>query len=317
MKSIRIFFATDIHGSSICFKKFINAAKFYKSDVIIMGGDITGKFVIPIINMGRHYEFTYLGNNYIVTNKDELNRHINRIKESGFYTVILSQEEWIKVKEDEKKLKSIFREVIIDSLYEWLKYAEEKLKESNILCFIQPGNDDDYIVDEILDESDVIINPNEKIVEIGQGIEMISLGYSNITPWRCPRDIPEEELHKKITSLVDQVNNPDKLIFNIHVPPYGTGIDEAPELDENMRPRMGPGGIIMTQPVGSKSVREAILRHQPLLGLHGHIHEARGFSKLGKTLCLNPGSEYLEGILRGVLIQIKGNKIRDYIFTSG
>ena len=103
----------------------------------------------------------------------------------------------------------------------------------------------------------------------------------------------------------------------MHVPPYDSGIDSAPELDENMRPKLGPGGQVMITPVGSTAVRKAIESYQPMLSLHGHVHEARGFVKIGKTLCLNPGSEYLEGILRGVLIQIDKGKVRDFIFTSG
>ena len=37
----KLFFATDVHGSEICWKKFISAGKFYEADVIILGGDIT------------------------------------------------------------------------------------------------------------------------------------------------------------------------------------------------------------------------------------------------------------------------------------
>ncbi len=317
MSRIRIFFATDIHGSTLCFKKFINSAKFYKADIIIMGGDITGKFIIPIIKKNNYYEYTYLGTNYKFTDNDELNKHIKRIREGGYYTAILDEDEWIEAQNNKDKLNNIFEKVIGETLSEWINYADNKLRKSNVKCFIQPGNDDDYIVDKILEEAETIINPNEKVVEVGENLQMVSLGYSNITPWRCPRDITEEELNKKIETLMKNVNEGADIIFNIHVPPYGTGIDEAPELDENMRPKMGPGGVIITKPVGSISVREAILKHQPILGLHGHIHEARGFAKLGRTLCLNPGSEYQEGILRGVLIQLKDNRIRDYLFTSG
>jgi len=139
---------------------------------------------------------------------------------------------------------------------------------------------------------------------------MLSLGYSNITPWRCPRDISEEEIEEKITRLMGNVDRDSQLIYCIHVPPYDSGIDSAPELDENMKPKVGPGGQLMVMPVGSKAVRRSIEVYQPLLSLHGHIHEARGFSKIGKTMCFNPGSEYHEGILRGVLIQIENNRSR-------
>lgn len=170
-----------------------------------------------------------------------------------------------------------------------------------------------------LQKSEYIINPDEKIVTVADSLEMLSLGYSNMTSWKCPRDIEEEELAKKIDTLVAEISNMGTAIFNIHVPPYGTTIDEASELDENMRPKLAPGGEIMKRPVGSTAVRSAIEKHQPMLGLHGHVHESKGFAKIGRTLCVNPGSEYTEGILRGVLMQIdlKKGKIGDFLFTSG
>jgi len=148
---------------------------------------------------------------------------------------------------------------------------------------------------------------------------MLSLGYSNMTPWRCARDIEEDELAKKINDLARKISDMNMAIFNIHVPPHGTPIDEAPELDENLRPKLAPGGEVMKRPVGSTAVRSAIEKYQPMLGLHGHVHESRGFVKIGRTLCVNPGSEYTEGILRGVLIQIdlKKKKVGDFLFTSG
>ncbi|MEM2816597.1 MAG: metallophosphoesterase, partial [Candidatus Bathyarchaeia archaeon] len=139
----------------------------------------------------------------------------------------------------------------------------------------------------------------------------------NITPWKCPRDIPDDELYRKIDQLASAIKKPDKAIFNIHTPPYDSGIDLAPELDANMRPKLEPGGRVKMAPVGSKAVKDAIIKHQPLLGLHGHIHESKGFAKIGRTLCLNPGSEYQEGILRGALIQLSDGKIKDFLFVAG
>jgi len=192
-----------------------------------------------------------------------------------------------------------------------------KLKSTNVKCYITPGNDDDLSIDPILNGSDYVVNPDRRFVNIVKDIGMISLGNSNMTPWRCPRDITEEELFQKIDKLVVESKNIEKSIFNIHVPPYNTGIDSAPELDENLRPKLEPGGEVKMMPAGSTAVREEVLKHQPLLGLHGHIHESKGFIKLGTTLCVNPGSEYQEGILRGFLADISDGKIKDFMFTAG
>lgn len=317
MAKLRLFFSTDIHGSDICFRKFINSAEFYKAQVIILGGDITGKALIPIFRKGSRYEAMLWGKKHELNNEDKLRAFNRRIRNSGYYTYITNEEEWRELVNKPKEMEKIFNEIIRTSVREWIEYADRKLRNKRVMCLIQPGNDDSYIIDDILNSSSTIVNPNERVLELSSSLKVLSLGYSNITPWKCPRDIPEEELKEKIEKLMQNVDSSDTLIFNIHVPPFGTGIDEAPELDENMRPKIGPGGVILTKPVGSIAVREAILKYQPLLGLHGHIHEAKGFGKLGRTLCINPGSEYQEGILRGVLIQLSGNKIRDFIFTSG
>ena len=314
---LRIFFASDIHGSEICFKKFINAAEFYKAQAIILGGDITGKFIIPIFDLGGRYQAKFANEEYRLDNENELERFMQKVRDSGYYPYLTTREEWEDMVQDKSKMDELFTNLMKESVERWIKFAESKLEGKDVKCYIMPGNDDSYTIDEVLNSSETIINPNEKVVELAEGYQMISLGYSNITPWKCPRDLPEEELEKKIEELMNYVSSESHLIFNIHVPPYDSGIDSAPELDENMRPKLGPGGQIMVAPAGSKAVRKAIEKYQPLLSLHGHIHEAKGFARIGRTLCLNPGSEYQEGILRGVLVQLDKGKVKDFIFTSG
>jgi Icc-related predicted phosphoesterase len=314
---IRIFFASDIHGSDVCFKKFLNSAEFYKCDVAIIGGDITGKFIVPVYDLGNHYMCKIGGKEEILTNKEQLEKILQKIRDSGSYPYITTKEHWEAIIQDTSKMEQLFDELIKESIKRWIEYAEVKLKGKKAKYFIIPGNDDSYSIDSILYSSTVIINPNEKIVQLSDKFQMLSLGYSNITPWRCPRDISEEEIEEKINRLMENVNRDSQLIYNIHVPPYNSGIDLAPELDKDMKPKIGPGGQLMVIPVGSKAVRRSIEIYQPLIGLHGHVHEAKGFSKIGKTICFNPGSEYHNGILRGVLIQIENNKVKDFIFTSG
>ncbi|MEM1972817.1 MAG: metallophosphoesterase [Nitrososphaerota archaeon] len=314
---LRIFYASDIHGSDLCFKKFINAVDTYKCDVIMLGGDITGKYIVPIFNRGNYYEFKLGNENYSISSRDELEKYIYRIKASGSYPFITSKEEWQNLISEKEKMDEIFNNIVIESIKEWIEFAERKLAGKNVKCLVMPGNDDSYAIDPILDASAIVINPNEKVIDLADRLEVISLGYSNVTPWMCPRDIPEEEIESKMASLVSKVDADAEVIYNIHVPPFDSGIDYAPELDDNMRPKVGPGGQLLMAPVGSRAVRKYIESYQPLLGLHGHVHEGRGFSRIGRTLCFNPGSEYHDGILRGVLIQLDKNKVKDYIFTAG
>lgn len=317
MPKLRIFFSTDIHGSERCFIKFINAAKFYKANVLIMGGDITGKVIVPIIQQGANSFLAYfLSEKYSMESLRKVEELEERIRMVGFYPYRTNPSEWEEISADQLKFDALFTRLEIESLRKWIKMAEERLKSEEVKVFICPGNDDRVEVDEVLDESDYIVNPDGKVVDVN-GYPMIGIGNSNITPWNCPRDVPEDIIAGKIEKLASKISNISDAIFCIHIPPYGSGLDVAPRLDSNLKPVLGAGGKPVMISVGSISVTKAIQKYQPLLGLHGHIHESRGIVKIGRTICFNPGSEYSEGILRGVLLDIEKGKVKDYLLTSG
>ena len=107
-------------------------------------------------------------------------------------------------------------------------------------------------------------------------------------------------------------------VWNLHMPPHATGIDAAPELDEGLRVQYDSGGEPRMRPVGSVSVRRLVEARQPALALHGHIHEGRGRYKLGRTVGINPGSQYQDGVLMGVLVRVSPTSgVRDVTFTAG
>jgi len=306
-----------VHGSDVCFKKFINAASFYDVDVLILGGDITGKMIVPIIEQPNgSFEANFLGKQVILNNEEEIKQLEQKIRNAGFYPYRTNPQEVTKLKEDEKMLNELFSRLMMESVKKWIEFAESKLQKLKVKCFIMPGNDDQFIIDQILNSSKIIVNPEGKALHLDEHHEMISTGYANITPWRCPRDVSEEELAKKINNMISQVDNIKNCIFNFHCPPYGTTLDLAPKLDENLKPIVSGGGFIMEH-VGSKAIRKAIEEYQPLLGLHGHIHESRGIDNIGRTICLNAGSEYIEGLLRGIIIILSDGKIKSYYPVSG
>src|SRR5207237_3500146 len=98
--------------------------------------------------------------------------------------------------------------------------------------------------------------------------------------------------------------------------PYGTELDEAPAIDSEFRVQH-TGGQAQLASVGSTAVRDFVLERQPLLGLHGHVHESRGAVVLGRTLCLNPGSEYSEGVLAGALVTLADGRVASHQFVTG
>jgi len=292
--------------------------KTYRADLVIVGGDITGKAMIPVISKGDGtFEAYFLGEKVSVSSQERLNSLKERIRAIGFYPYVTDEKGAQELRDNPKAVEMVFEELVKESLKSWVEMAERFLKDYVETRFlVMPGNDDPYVVDEILSTSKCLVNPDGKIIEVCPGYRLLSLGLSNITPWRCPRDLSEEEIWARIERILKD-DFGGGLIFNIHVPPYGTHIDLAPKLDENMKPVLKPGGEYEMVHVGSISVRKAIEVFKPKLSFHGHIHESRGVDKVGGTLVFNPGSEYNTGVLRGVLVELDEIKVRDYIFTQG
>ncbi len=317
MATSRVFFVTDVHGSTRCFKKFLNAAKFYDANVLVLGGDITGKLLIPIIEQeGGTYRCTFEGNELSLKNKAEVDGIVAKANDSGYYTQLMTKKEHEEIAADPKNVKAAFVKAMVDRVGEWVRLAEDRLAKTGVSCYISPGNDDIFDIDPVLSSSSYVANPEGRVVSIDADHEMITLGYTNHTPWNSPREVDEDELGKMIEGMAAKVKNMKSAIFNIHVPPINTIIDKAPMVDGNLKVVV-KGNQVQMVSAGSSACRKAIETHQPLLGIHGHIHESKGIVKIGKTLCANPGSEYGEGILRGFLARLEGERIRTYLLTSG
>jgi len=318
MAVTRVFFTTDTHGSNVCFRKFINAGKFYEAHVIILGGDITGKKVIPFVRQSDgSFKVDHLDRQHVVREAEQVEALKRNIIDMGYYPFMTDPGEMEELVGDQAAQDAIFKDLMTERIRDSLQFAEERLEGTGIRCYVQPGNDDEFYIDALFDGGTNAVNPEGKVIQIDEYYTMISTGYGNITPWRCPRDVPEEQLGAIIDSMAGQVKDFEHCIFNFHCPPYDTVIDQAPQLDDQMRPTLEIGGKPHMVPVGSRAVRDAIDKYQPRLGLHGHIHESRGSQKLGRTVCVNPGSEYGEGVLRGVIVDIDKKGIKSVTFTSG
>jgi Icc-related predicted phosphoesterase len=312
----RIFFATDVHGSEPCFIKFVNAASFYKADVIVLGGDITGKQIVTIERRDDEYRAHLFGQDWVARTPQELAQLEKHIRTNGFYPYVATADELAELSVDGDKVADLFSRLMCKTVERWLRMAEERLRDQPVKCFISPGNDDSFDLDPILESSDVVICPEGRVVDLDGEHTMVSCGYANMTPWRCPRDIEDDELRHKLESTLSRVEDPSHCVFNFHAPPYDSTLDTAPQVDADLKPVL-VGGQPHMIPVGSVAVREAIEKYQPIVGLHGHIHECRGAVRLGRTLCVNPGSEYSEGILRGVLVNIADGRLVSHQFVTG
>jgi len=305
---MRIYFCSDIHASRKCWKKFLNSWKFYEADHIIVGGDITGKFVVPVIERRQgFYTATFMGVERKVDNDDALQVLLTRIEDAGQYPFVTTPDEYAEYQGDEAKIDQLFRHLVMERAGQWMREADAKLRGTGVRCFVSGANDDFFEVDKAIATSEIIEDPNGQVIELEGGFELLGMGYGNPTPWACPRDIPEEDLADRIDKVAARVRNMDRAIFNLHVPPLGSGLDVAPKLDDYLRPRLGAAGMEMI-PVGSTATRDAIAKYQPMLGLHGHIHESKGVKKLARVPIANPGSEYGEGVLDGLIVDIDSKK---------
>jgi len=311
----RIFFTTDVHGSERCFRKFLNAARVYKADCLILGGDITGKVLVPITERpDGKYSLTLFGKREIIS-EDRLAETRKSLQDAGQYSFVTTPGELSEIRSNKSKETKVFDRAMVAVLRSWIQLAQERLKGTNVKCYISPGNDDKLEIDSALVDSGSYINPENKVVELDGGYEMLTLGYANPTPWNSPREVSEDKLGEMVESLASQVRNP-AAVYNLHVPPINTELDKAPAVSHDFNYVKEGLGVKFIH-AGSSAVRRSIEKHAPLLGLHGHIHESKGFVKIGRTLCLNPGSEYSDGILRGALVNLAAGKVHDFMLTSG
>ena len=318
----RLFFATDLHGSERTFRKFINAGKFYDVNVLVMGGDIQGKLLIPIINESNsHYRATVQGRVEHMTTEEELKNLTTRLDTLGFYHKVMEEDEYRVLSADPESVNELFHDLARQKLTNWLELAESRLNGTGIKCFVTGGNDDEWDVLTAIKKEDAksFIACENEIVHVDEDHTMISVGISTPTPWKTPREVSEEEMARMIEEMAAKVPDMSKAIFNFHDPPKDSTLDTCPMLDWDKDPpeQIIQGGQPVMHGAGSKSVRDAIEKYKPMLGLHGHIHESQSVAKIGRTTCVNPGSEYGEGILRGCLVNFVDGEVVGFQMTSG
>jgi uncharacterized protein len=312
---MRIFFATDIHGSDVCWRKFLNAGAFHKADVLIMGGDMTGKAMVPIVRSNGGWELTLQEQRQQLATEDELVAMEKRISDRGYYPIRLERDEIDAWNADQGLVDARFKQEMLSNVERWMALADGRLEGKGIRCVVSPANDDMFEIDPIIAAA--------KNVELGEantisldGWSLVSTGWANPTPWNTFRELPEDELRARIDGLVEKVSDPRRSIFNFHAPPYGSNLDNAPKLDADMKYVAGGQALI---PVGSRAVRDAITAYSPALSLHGHIHEGRGAVKIGRTLAVNPGSTYEDGVLQAAIVDLddKKGEVKRYLLING
>jgi Icc-related predicted phosphoesterase len=302
----RVYIASDLHAAEKAWRKFINAIRLnvYKADIALLAGDLTGKAIVPILQRNGSYEADLFGVHRAAKSDEQLAELERDIADVGYYSFVTTADEANRLSSDEADRDELLHRLIEERVRDWLALATERLAEGNVPLYLIPGNDDEFGIDEILNAPGYgPVNADGKVLDIAGGLQLLASGWSNHTPWQTPREESEDELYARLDALAQQVRDPRRAIFMIHVPPHDSGLDTAPLLDENLRPTISAGDVLRG-PVGSTAVRRIIEAYQPVLAIHGHIHESGGERRIGDTLCINPGSEANHGILRGYLVDI-------------
>jgi Icc-related predicted phosphoesterase len=310
-----IYFVSDLHGSSLCFRKFVNAAPIYAADVLILGGDVAGKAIQSIVRQPRgRWTTRFVGTDYDVEDGPDLAALEKLIADHGYYPCRVEPGELEAL--DGAQLDEVFMRLMRERLTQWLQIADERLRPRGVPLYFMLGNDDPPELAGLLDSAPWGTHCEGKVVWIDDDHEMISWGYSNVTPWHTYREQDERELAGAIAASAARLSRPERAIFNLHVPPLATQLDDAPKLDGSLQVQAVLGQVQYV-PVGSSAVREAELERQPLLGLHGHIHESSGVRRLGRTMIVNPGSDYSTGALNGALITLDRDKVKGHQLVRG
>jgi len=313
---MKIFFATDVHGSETCWRKFLGAAQHYGVEVLILGGDMTGKALVPVIDDGGgRWHATLLENRRELNGEDEVVAFEDAVIRRGYYPFRTTPENLRELHENEARWHKLFQDKMLATVEKWMKMADERLGGTGIRVICCPGNDDQFEVDAVIDSAKTVELGEGRVLDL-DGFQIVSTGWANRTPWDTYREEDEPDLRARLEKAIAQVTAPpERTIFSFHCPPYRSGLDDAPELTEDMRLKDAGRAV---HPVGSTAVRGAIEDHQPALSLHGHIHEARGNCRIGRTLCINPGSSYEQGDLLGAVVDLDGKKkVKRFLLTSG
>ncbi len=315
-QTLSLYYASDVHGSDQCWRKFLGAGRFYGVNALVMGGDLTGKAIVPIERNGSGtFKATFLGEARTATSERQLDELLEAIRYNGMYPWIATADEIEAHSADLDAQSDLFDSVIVDELRRWIELADERMAQYGIGVYVMPGNDDPWSCDAVIEQASHVVACDDRVVTIGQH-EMISCAYANPTPWNSPREEDEGALYDRIKRLADQVESPERAIFNLHVPPYDSGLDTAREINPDLTV-VYKSGAPHEIPVGSTAVRQILEEYQPVLALHGHIHECRGAAQIGRTLAINSGSEYNSGRIHGVTVALGGDRVLSHQFVIG
>jgi Icc-related predicted phosphoesterase len=314
---MRIIFFTDLHGSTLVFEKGLAVAVDYDVDLIILGGDLSGKRMLPIERLDSgdfivaepYKQKDDTGKAEIVYKErsirgSELPTFYRKLEAKGYYWYMGDKEEIRQARASPAEMLKLEKAAITERLVHWAKLASDRMPEK-VQCIWTGGNDDEQDVLNDFRNRDVgrFTYGEDQVHDFG-GYKIISLGVSNRTPFETARERTESEICRMLEELARQLSDTEKLLLNVHVPPFNCGdLDLATDIQY-------PHYLVH---VGSTAVRKFIEDWKPLADFAGHVHERKGATKIGRTWIFNPGSDYNSGILQALVVDLDGAGVRGYV----
>ena len=311
-----IFFATDIHGSEVCWRKFLNAGTFHKADVLVMGGDMTGKAMVPIVSRTVGWDLRLQDQDYVLSTEDEVKAMEKRIADRGYYPIRLTRDEVAAWEADPALVDARFKAEMVGMVERWMALADERLKGTGIRCVVSPANDDIFELDPIIEAAELVDLGEGNTIEL-DGFTMVSTGWANPTPWNTFRELPED----RAPDADRRARSPTS--------PTRTARSSTSMRRRTARTSTTPPSSTPTCATcraarrSCRSVRTRCATRSSSTGrslsLHGHIHEGRGAVKIGATLAVNPGSTYEDGVLQAAIVDLDSKKgeVKRYLLING
>src|SRR5947209_236923 len=205
----------------------------------------------------------------------------------------MTEDDYARFRANPDKVESLFTDRMIDQIRRWTEMAEKHLATLDMPLYWIGANDDKVEALLQAESTPHVLYIDEKVARFDEDHEILGYGWTNPSPWHTPRELSEDGLNRRLDPLLSRVEDPARCIYLMHAPPYRTGLDIAPKLDATTDPPrpVVQGGQQVLIPVGSTTFRSAILETQPVLGLHGHIHETKNATMMSSDFTPSKAAE--------------------------
>ena len=306
----RLFYATDLQGSEHCWNKFLMAGEIHRADTLILGGTLLAQGVHCLVKSRGSTWSSRLGRRVLeARTRHELEQLENHVRNRGLYPYRTTEQERLQLEKSPQLFKTVYQRLAVQTLTRWISQARELCRQAGRRVYLTPHSIAPVLPGTL--EGDCngdIVWAQQGVFQLDPDHQLLSHACTHHTPFDCAEAAEDDTLISSLDTLVRQLDDVYNAVFSFHAPPHDSGLDHAPE----------PGRAASLFPIGSRAVRWVIETHQPLLSLHGMVPvPGRRFARIGRTLCVNPGSFCSDSVLSGMLFVLDRTGIRSFQPVQG